>query len=673
MTIEISHKDEWIKFFRDNGFNCFPIPVNQKKGDYRYDASRTKQNQPISDKENYGILPILGKGNALIDIDNKERYRKFAESVIKEGYVVCETGRGWHIPVIGLTGIIKKVFLFDYKFQPNDSIIEIQSPDQYCVGIGSKIFHDKLEKMITYESKGSQKIWDAKGKDFHDFVDGLCKNLDVEGRKKKNAGSYKYLRDQFIKGEIPKKEQSNNYFHQAGIQCLTDELTIEQALEKIRPIYDKWAESEYYSNRPWSNIEAKVNDVYENHQPITRGRPKKKDKDEIDRVEIALEILATREIFADVETHDIYENKNGFLERINNSLKQELFEKHPELEKADQDSILFKLESGAEPIPPTNKDLTVFKNGVFDRTAHTTIETDELADMGFKEYNYLPKTKANEPKKFMKILYDNIPIEHQKRINAGLKAIFRNRVDSKISVIYGRSGAGKSTPLNILCSVLGDEYAYVVELNQFLEDRATRAHIKGKRLLVFQDLPKEWKDFTIIKTITGELKTNVRGFQKDNDVFDNKLKIWASGNYLTKIPEEEKDAMYTRRLSLIHNTRTEAYNEDSEFAERIIKNEGEKIISWIINLSDEECKYENKATIQDEWESISSPEIAYLEANWKPCAYEERKTVIEIVNQCLLMTGHRVEIDQMIKSMKSLGYGIKNNIISNIEVKPKLV
>ena len=234
-------------------------------------------------------------------------------------------------------------------------------------------------------------------------------------------------------------------------------------------------------------------------------------------------------------------------------------------------------------------------------------------------------------------------------------------------VVYGNSGTGKSTPMTILSKILGDEYAFEVELSLFLDDKFIRAKINGKRLLIFQDLPKEWKDFTTLKTLTGELRKSERGFQKDMVSFDNKLKIWASGNYLTEIPEIEKDAMYTRRLSLIHNQRTEAYKEDSEFADRIIESEGEKIISWILNIPDEDCAYESKETVMKEWEGIASPEIEYLNTTWQPSVNESRKAVMVIVKECLLQSGVSVSLDQMKKTLKNLGYSITNNIIQNIE------
>jgi len=669
VTVRLSPKDEWIEFFRNEKFICFPIPAYTKIADYRYRSEgKTNPNQKINEKENYAVLPTKEGKNAIIDFDNKEKYRKFAENVIKQGYTVIESPHGWHIPVKNFSSFATKMELFDYSFQ-QEKIIEIQGWLHYCIGVESQILDEDTGDVLKYQSRGSKKIWDAQGKDFHEFVDKFCKNCEVEPKKKNNPSGYKYLRDQFIDGEIPHEKQSNDYFFEAGKVCLTEGLTKNEALDRIRIVYNKWTKSKYFSNRPWSNIETKVNEVYEKNITVNLGR-KKGGGGNIDRTKISNKLIETRKLFSDVETSDIFENKNGFLEKINKTLKKDLIVDLPEMEKADYDGILFKLESLAENMPETNKDLIVFPNGVFSHKAKTTIETDELADMGFRDYNYLPKSPKNEPKKYIKIMFDNIPKYQHPRIKAGLRAILQNHLDPKISVIHGLSGVGKSTGLTILVEILGDQYALTVELNQLLEDKFIKAKIIGKRLLVLQDLPKEWKDFTAIKTLTGETKKSERGFMKDMVTFDNKLKIWASGNYLAQIPDIEKNAMYTRRLSLLHNNRQEPYDEDPEIAEKIIKEESEKIVSWILNFSDEECQYEDRETVQKEWESIASPEIEYLNKNWQSSENETKKSVMSIVKECYDKTGENISITQMIKSLKGLGYAVKNNMIFYIESKP---
>ena len=669
-------KTEYIKLFRENGFNCFPIPKydddypNPKGGDIRYQGADTKLNQIISYNENYGVIAIKGEGTCIVDLDHKENYRKFAEEHIKNGYMVIETPNGWHIPVKGLGGNIQKVMLYDYAIEPYKQIIEIQGHDHYVIGVGSELFDKKKGHKVSYKNVGTNVIWDGKGKDFHSFIDFIAKRCNVTPKEKSSKRSANaQMRKRFQDGKVPTKGTSNDYFYNAAIQCLTDGLTLEKAKDVIEEIYNKWKVSDTFSGRPWSNIEAKIDDAYENGSPLKEGRPSGKENG-IDRLAIAQTIIGDRKIYSDIETGEVYENKAGFLEKITKSLQREMQMLYPVLQDSDYKDIIFKLKGLAEPIPQTNKDLIVFKNGVYDIKKGEIVQTEEIADMGFKNYNYLPCHESNHPKQYLKILFDNVPEHEQPRIKAGLKSALRSRMDSRMSVIYGGSGMGKSTPLTILATVMGDEYAFTTTVLDFITDRATRAKIMNKRLLVFQDMPKEFKDYSIIKSITGEQNQSVRGFNQDAQPFSNKLKIWGSCNYLTEIPEEEKDAMYTRRLSLIHNIRTIPFENDDEFQDRIAEEEGEKIISWILNISDNECKYEDRNTVRKEWESIASPEIEYLNNYWE--LYDEMVSVSvsRLVKDYQEKYQNQITFEIMTKSLKSLGYSVKNNIIQNIREKP---
>ena len=670
--MNVEEKNKLIKTFRDNGFNCFPIPKLQKIADFRYKASKTPPNLPIADEENYGVIGVAGAGNCIIDFDNKEEYRSFAKLLIDSGYLVSESPHGWHVPATGFSGTVSKMEFFNYKIQ-DKKIVEIQGFDHYCVGAGCTI-ETEGEGILHYTNRGGLKIWNPSEKvnrpvDFEDWCDKLCEQVHVEGRKKKSNSSYKNFRDRFRAGQIPTKGTSNDYFHQSAIACNDDGLGIQEAREKIEEVFQRWTVSEQYSGRTWDNVLQKIQEVYDKNQKTTAGRPQNTDDNPTSQ--IAQRIVATRKIYSNVDTDEIFENKNGFLELINNSLVREILTAYPETTQAEYNDILFKLKGYAGEIPETNKDFIVFKNGVLDKTKREIIETEELADMGFKEYDYLPKSPENEPTRFMKVLFDDTEPIEKPRIKAGLRAIFQNYLDPKISVLYGASGVGKSTPLLILTQILGEQYALTVELNQFLEDKFIRAKILGMRLVVFQDLPKEWKDFTTLKTLTGEQRKTERAFMKDSVTFDNKVKIWASGNYLAEIPEYEQDAMYTRRLSLIHNVRKTAHKEDPIFAEKIIADEAEKIVSWILNFDDEECEYEDRETVQKEWEETASPEIAYINDHWVLSDYKNEMGVGKLVKDYKSLYQKNISIDQMARTLKVLGFSVRNNIISNIEKAPE--
>jgi len=668
--MKVTDKNKTIKLLRRNGFNCFPIPTHQKIADHRYNASRTLHSQIIKENENYGYIPMIGAGTAIVDFDNKEKYRSITELLISKGYMVVETPHGWHIPVIGLVGNISKMELFDYDIQ-DKKIIEIQGTEHYCVGAGSIITGEQKDGeeglLLEYKNAGTDKIWDVTGMDFHKFVDKICTECNVEARRKNSRSSHKNFRDRFLQGLPPTAGTSNDYFFNASLQCNTDGLTQNEALEKIKVVYDKWLATDAFSDRPWSNVEDKVADVYENDLKIETGRPNGSNA-RIDRTAVALDMIGERSLYSDVTTHEIFENCNGFLEKINDSLKRELQNKYPEMEQSDYNSVLFKLEGLAQQMPETNKNLKVFKNGIYDVTSHRLIESDEIADMGFRNYNYLELTKENEPTKFLDIVFDNVPEYEHARIKAGLKSALGCYLDPRISVTHGLSRVGKSTGLEIIVIILG-EYALAVDLDQLLSDRFIRAKIKGLTFLYIQDIPQDWKDFSQIKVITGEQRRTERGFYQDSSMFDNKLKIWATGNYLTVIPENEKNAMYTSRLSLIHNIRTEPYPEDPALIDRVVKEEGEKIISWILNLPDEECVYEDSKTVRKEWEELASPEIKYLQNYWDVTEDVTPISVMKIIAKFEESTGNIINIDQMTKTLHNQGFIVKHNLVSNIKEK----
>ena len=182
-----------------------------------------------------------------------------------------------------------------------------------------------------------------------------------------------------------------------------------------------------------------------------------------------------------------------------------------------------------------------------------------------------------------------------------------------MSVIQGLSGVGKSTGLSIIVKLLGKQYAMITELERFLTDPPTRAETKGKLFLVIQELPTTWTNVNKMKIMLGEQKISGRRNHQDHEDWDNHLKVFSSANELPKVPRKDENPMFSRRLSLVHNKKQEAYPEDPTFEDSIIEKEGSEILSYLVNLSKENFSYEPKATIEKEWKKIANPEDEIVE------------------------------------------------------------
>ena len=104
------------------------------------------------------------------------------------------------------------------------------------------------------------------------------------------------------------------------------------------------------------------------------------------------------------------------------------------------------------------------------------VRPEEIADMGFKEYNYLENA---EPTKFLEVMFGDIKLDQHQVVKAGLRSIIKSRMDAKISVIHGQSAVGKSTGLTILGMILGDEYHFTTtELYECSQE--SKSHIRKK-------------------------------------------------------------------------------------------------------------------------------------------------------------------------------------------------
>ncbi len=680
MALTVSTKAFFIDLFRKNGFNCFPIPIrsddtptqDKKAGDFRYNGDKTEYSQVIKETENYGVLPTKDGKNAWVDFDDKEEYRQFVNLMKKEGYVVIDTPHGWHIPVINLGDSASKTNLHNYSIR-DKALIEIQGTKSYVVGCGSKIVDDKTKEVLEYKSIGGHRFWDFGGKPFVDFVDKISQTCNVENKKKSTTSEFQHLRNKFNEGKLPTKGQSNDYFMQGAVVLLDKGRNLEDAKAEIEVVFNKWKESKDYTGRTWDDQVKKIEEVYANKDKYSLGSGRKPGS-QFDREGVADFVMENKTLFSVKEKDgDVVENKNGFLERVNDTLAVELKKKYRNMSEMDYKGIIFSLRNLSPDIPKTNKNHIRFPNGSFDITVRKIIETDEIADMGFTQYNYLPKSKANEPKEFLNFFKDykesDLP-----RIKMALRSILSGHKDFRITWFYGISNVGKSLILTILSRILGNKYALSVDWKLFFSDRATESLANEMRMVTFLDVPDTEINVADMKGKTGESQQAVRGFGVAGKQHENKVKYFATANKLPVVKEDDKNAMFTNRLSLCRNTRDSPYVFDPDMEDRIVENEGEKILSYILNLTDKECAYEEQDVIKEEWEELSEPELVWLEANYTESDEEsDKQSVRKILREFNETVDYKRDPKGFITSIKKLGYSEFNGVVKFIKVKPKPV
>lgn len=682
MTVQVSGREKEIELYRKNNFRCFPIKKGQKGAGNEWKGEHTKPNQIIKESENWGISGTVDGKNGIVDLDDKEVFRPFAEKKIEEGYKVIQSPHGWHIPFINGGNVFEKTNLYNKTINPDKQCVEIMTYKTYVIGVGSWVNEDKKDpqsELVTYKNVGSDKFWDLKGLESGDFIDYICKECNVSlSQVKTTTGVNQKLRMKFIERKIP-TGNSNMYFLEAARVCYwTEHLDREEAEFEIKLIYDQWKVSEHYTNRSWKNVKGKIDEVYNEPDKWEIGSGKKRGKKDgtVDRTMIALKFLNNpdREFYSDRVMKTIWENKGGYLEQIDDVIPTELFELTPLVERADISEIINKIMLGAEPMPKTNKDLIYFKNGIFNVRLGKIVKTDEIADMAFPEYNYLTRTKENEPKRFLKF-FDSYPKEEMPRFFAGIKGIFDGYLDSRISVLVGISRVGKTTVTSILCKALTKRYGFSTDLDSLLDDKFTLSEVKGMRLLVIQDLPDTWKKFAIIKILSGESELSFREFHKKLEKnVTNKIKIFATGNLLPPIKDSQKNAMYSDRLSILHNTETKMFKSDKKLEDIILESEAEKIISWCVNIPDSECEYEEYETVRKEWEDLANPHYDWLDSEYY--VNGDSTWTIPVVNLCKLFKtndpkSRKVSVEAMTEALKSLGYTVRENICKNITEKSK--
>ncbi len=94
MIVKENTREKEIELWRKNKFNLFPMRGKRKGADEIWKSENTKPNQVIKESENFGVCGTVEGKNGIVDLDDKEVFRPFAEKLISKKCTVIETPHG---------------------------------------------------------------------------------------------------------------------------------------------------------------------------------------------------------------------------------------------------------------------------------------------------------------------------------------------------------------------------------------------------------------------------------------------------------------------------------------------------------------------------------------------------------------------------------------------------
>lgn len=223
-----------------------------------------------------------------------------------------------------------------------------------------------------------------------------------------------------------------------------------------------------------------------------------------------------------------------------------------------------------------------FKNGMLDaKTGELHEHSPKYYSVNQIPHNYIPDQNIEETT-FFQFLQSRIPNKDNQRMLFEFMgyAMTKGIIFQKFMILHGLGESGKSTIINFLSAMVGEENISSVPL-QKLNERFTTASLLLKTLNTCGDMPASaLTDTSVIKQLTGE--DNIKGEYKGKDVFffRNKAKMIFSCNELPRVLDEKSNGFY-RRLLLIGFSESGEYIPDLK-RKLADESEMEKVISGVV-------------------------------------------------------------------------------------------
>lgn len=246
-----------------------------------------------------------------------------------------------------------------------------------------------------------------------------------------------------------------------------------------------------------------------------------------------------------IYTDGIYKNDIKLIEK-------KMIDKIPMLAKAKRAEVLAYIELLVQNYTKNAETIIAFKNCLFDVTSNETMDFNpDLVITNMIPWEYDPDAYNELADKTLDKLACN-----DKQVRSLLEEIigycfFRRNELRKAFVLTGEKANGKSTFLDLIIEILGDENVSSLDLGE-LGDRFKTAELFGKLANIGDDIGDEFisDTSTFKKLVTGD-RINVEKKGQDPFDFNNYSKLIFSANEIPRLGRGRDSAALLSRIIII--------------------------------------------------------------------------------------------------------------------------
>lgn len=246
-----------------------------------------------------------------------------------------------------------------------------------------------------------------------------------------------------------------------------------------------------------------------------------------------------------IYTDGIYKNDIKLIEK-------KMIDKIPMLAKAKRAEVLAYIELLVQNYTKNAETIIAFKNCLFDVTSNETMDFNpDLIITNMIPWEYDPDAYNELADKTLDKLACN-----DKQVRSLLEEIigycfFRRNELRKAFVLTGEKANGKSTFLDLIIEILGDENVSSLDLGE-LGDRFKTAELFGKLANIGDDIGDEFisDTSTFKKLVTGD-RINVEKKGQDPFDFNNYSKLIFSANEIPRLGRGRDSAALLSRIIII--------------------------------------------------------------------------------------------------------------------------